>query len=279
MQTFINEASAHGQCRERPAVNRIVASFVQVLDRVTAYQKGDLRWLGPQIVVYQRADVRAECVLLFGAGVGTLISSISDVLIRTRLTDSLGRLRSLMWTADSQQLDDVLYICNGGIEIESSVAEMAERTFREPEVPSFMLNFGGSRYLGSPTLDVAREQPSGLTDLVKLDVVETLDDLEDWAAGKHYIPRPYSLTSPEPPRDDQTILVDRECFQRTNRRQHGRRVFEERATGYFWYICTAHKGAGAHFEVFGADFEHIGKAGLDGVIDRSRRVPGRRIDR
>lgn len=279
MQTFINERSAQGQCRARNEVSRLVARFVQVLDRVSDYQKRDQHWLGPEIEVFQRGDIRAECVLFFAAAAGSLVSSISDTIIKTRLSDALGRLRVLSWTLDSQQLDNALYALNGELENGTSVAEMAERKFQMPDVIGFMVNFGGCRYSGRRSVEVEREHEDGSKDMVTLDVVETLDDLEDWAAGKLYIPRPYTFSSSNPPlpKDDQTILVDRRRFERTSLRQHGRRVFRERGTGYFWYVDNLHPGGGAHFEVFDSEYRHIGTSNLSGVVDTSRRVAARRL--
>ena len=94
MEAFINERPAHEQCQDSKGVNRLVLAFVQILDRLAAYQKRDQHWLGPDFVLYQMRDIRTECVLLFGGGQSSLERSITDRQLRGRLYDALGRLKA-----------------------------------------------------------------------------------------------------------------------------------------------------------------------------------------
>jgi hypothetical protein len=142
-----------------------------------------------------------------------------------------------------------------------------------------MMNFGECRFSASKQIEVDREESANSRDTIALDAIERLETLEEWAAARRYIPCPYPPLALDPPRDDQTILVDASRFERTGRRVQGRKVYRERISKRLWYVDNLHYGARAELEVFDASGRHIGIANIHGVVDESRQKPGRHIDR
>lgn len=90
----------------------------------------------------------------------------------------------------------------------------------------------------------------------------------------------YSAESDRPPRDRETILGrERQRFVRVLRiERNGRRaVYREIETGYLFYVDNFHYGPAAHLEVFDSSESHLGTADLEGKLDVTARVPGRKI--
>jgi hypothetical protein len=90
----------------------------------------------------------------------------------------------------------------------------------------------------------------------------------------------YDRTSRDPPRDAETVLLQRpDRFERVGRFElNGRRqVYCEVESGRLFYVDNLHYGASAHIEVFDAQERHIGVATLDGEIDFTAAKPERSI--
>jgi hypothetical protein len=83
----------------------------------------------------------------------------------------------------------------------------------------------------------------------------------------------------DPPSDGETVLRQQpDRFERTGRfERRGRSVYREVATRRYFYVDSLHVGPRAHLEVFCARGNHVGTANLQGVVDESTRVHGRRI--
>jgi hypothetical protein len=69
-------------------------------------------------------------------------------------------------------------------------------------------------------------------------------------------------------------LDDTRRFNKTSMIRQGQSVYKELVSGYYWYLDNLHKN---HFEVFNSNEVHIGVSDLDGNIDSSKKVNGRRI--
>jgi hypothetical protein len=69
-------------------------------------------------------------------------------------------------------------------------------------------------------------------------------------------------------------LKDPTRFNKTNFERQGQMVYKETRTGCFWYLDNLHKN---HFEVFDSKEEHIGIADMQGNVDTSKRVSGRKL--
>lgn len=69
-------------------------------------------------------------------------------------------------------------------------------------------------------------------------------------------------------------LKNRTLFTRTNLVRQGKPVFQEIATGNYWYLDNMHRN---HYEVFNANEYHLGVADLGGNLDTSKMVNGRKL--
>lgn len=90
----------------------------------------------------------------------------------------------------------------------------------------------------------------------------------------------YGAAAIRPPRDRETILGrDRQRFERVGRfERNGRRtVYREVQTDRLFYVDNFHYGLAAHLEVFDSTESHVGTADLEGKVDVTACVPGRKI--
>jgi hypothetical protein len=69
-------------------------------------------------------------------------------------------------------------------------------------------------------------------------------------------------------------LKNRTQFIRTNLVRQGKAVYQELVNGNYWYLDNLHKN---HFEVFNANQDHLGIADLNGSLDTSKSVNGRKL--
>lgn len=69
-------------------------------------------------------------------------------------------------------------------------------------------------------------------------------------------------------------LKDTTRFIKKSQNIQGQSVYRERSTDYFWYLDNLHKN---HYEVFDSNRKHIGEANMQGNIDCSKRVNGRKL--
>jgi hypothetical protein len=70
-------------------------------------------------------------------------------------------------------------------------------------------------------------------------------------------------------------LFNSSRFIRTKFVQQGKPVFEERDTGYYWYLDNLHKD---EYEVFNSQYKHIATADLNGNLNYENKAEGRTID-
>ena len=81
------------------------------------------------------------------------------------------------------------------------------------------------------------------------------------------------------PLDEESCLINKQKFAKLNGlKSQGRQVYQDISKRY-WYIDNAHKGGGAHIEVFDKNGDHIGESDLRGKIDVSKKVPGRSFEK
>ncbi|MEY4904703.1 MAG: hypothetical protein RLZZ292_2518 [Bacteroidota bacterium] len=78
---------------------------------------------------------------------------------------------------------------------------------------------------------------------------------------------------PKTPSKDAFLSENPNRFQKTKFTVKGATMYQEIATGYYWYLDTFH-GADVqdtHFEVFNAQKIHLGEADLQGNLDISKK--------
>lgn len=108
--------------------------------------------------------------------------------------------------------------------------------------------------------------------LINLDSVENHIGFKSWLENTcRFSDTKYDQNSQKPPTDSQTILRDHDRFEPTNYKFGGRKIYQEKSTGYLWYVDNLHFGQSAHLEVFERTGKrHLGESDLDGNLDREK---------
>jgi hypothetical protein len=95
--------------------------------------------------------------------------------------------------------------------------------------------------------------------MVELNFMQTIHELQEWLFDKGCL---------------KFSLKDKTRFSKTSEVKDGKSVYKEIATDRYWYLDNFHKN---HYEVFNSTRHHIGVADLDGILDTSKKVEGRRF--
>ncbi|MBD2040119.1 hypothetical protein H6F56_05535 [Microcoleus sp. FACHB-672] len=119
---------------------------------------------------------------------------------------------------------------------------------------------------------------SDVLDCIKLDGLDNKPALEDWLEHTFNLScSVYDELSKEPPTDEQTILREKQRFQKTSSYCQDRAIYREVDTDKYWYVDNLHFGKAAHLEVFNKAGYHIGEADLKGHIDECKQDKNKTI--
>lgn len=135
-----------------------------------------------------------------------------------------------------------------------------------------------SSYVNHSDVRIRKLSPAGA--VVDIPCGTAIRDFERIALAWGCLSISYSTGAVRPPRDRETILGrDQQRFERVGRfERNGRRaVYREVETDRLFYVDNLHYGLAAHLEVFDSAEAHLGTADLEGNLDVTARVPGRKI--
>lgn len=138
--------------------------------------------------------------------------------------------------------------------------ELTEQIICFPKQLYLLVNIGDDFQTKRHFLTIFKdglEDESLPTNFIKIPFVSDLEELRLWIAT--HDAKKFSL-------------LDKSRFKKTNYFQQAKPVYEELATGYFWYLDNFHKN---EYEVFDSQKKHIGVADLDGNLDLTKAVAGR----
>lgn len=193
---------------------------------------------------------------------------------------NLQTLNPQIWEREKIHRDNVSYVFDKEEFVGTSVAEFAERKFTLPEFKGFLLNFCESRFINTAIL-VVRDQ----TQDILLDCVTSSKSIDEWLRSNEIIDLTdeYDTNSPLPPRDNQTVLVDKELFERTGYpKNNGRTVYRKIGASQLWVVDSSpkHSGDKAHIEVFDEGTTcHLGTSLYDQInLDTAFKVKNRKIN-
>lgn len=184
--------------------------------------------------------------------------------LRKRLRAVVSK-QSINITDDKKSLTDVHYILWNLNEFKPDyapaiLAEIAERMFQRPDEKYLLLNIADALEADRKVFLVFKDalhKPGLPEKFAHIPYVKDLPELELWLAT-HQI-KSFSL-------------LDKNIFRRTSEVQQGKPVFEEIATGRYWYLDNFHKN---EYEVFNSERKHIGVANLEGMLDESKKKKNR----
>jgi hypothetical protein len=186
------------------------------------------------------------------------------------------RNKTINWRTEQVHLTEDKFYYFDTIVTDTTLAEVAERKLQNKNSIYLVINFQNSSF-NHPHADI---QACCLISVVKNSTIPIeIDGLDNQEGLSHWI----SLKFPSygnnsyTPRDNQTILDDKERFRKTSNIFQGRNIYVERETCTYWYIDNLHIGKASHFEVFDKRGKHIGEANLNGDIDISKRDPNKKL--
>lgn len=167
---------------------------------------------------------------------------------------------------------------------DTSLAEVAERKLQNDKQQYLVINFVKSSFnIEHPNIYkcclITIIKNNNEEKQIPIDGIDSLLALENWLEDKLSLSKlEYSSDTNVPPKDEQTILRDRERFQKTSYRFQERIIYCESNTGKYWYIDNLHYGKAAHLEVFDNKGFHLGEADLQGNIDTTKKDKDKTIN-
>ncbi|HNT75754.1 MAG TPA: hypothetical protein PKH77_12130 [Anaerolineae bacterium] len=262
MEIFINEASLQEQYFSDTDFAKAVVTFTAIFDLINQCVKSAQMYKSELFLDYKA--IRGE---VFQSSYQKIKDKQLKVAFRRYVFD---RLNPRDWQPERKHSRDDWFEVNEQLVTDTSIAELAERKLRDTALIGLLVNFIQSEFAGNTSLLVSKNRQA----TVKVDCVENRNSLEKWLALNLSI---YTTDLAYPPRDEQTVLQDMTRFRRTSRIEQGRKVYQEKATGYYWYVDQLHFGRDAHLEVFDAHGRHLGEANLNGEIDYSCQDPQKHL--
>ena len=167
---------------------------------------------------------------------------------------------------------------------DTSLAEIAERKLQNSSSTYLLLNFINSSFnLVHPHITncclITIVKNNDVVNCIKLDGLDNKSALENWLEHTFNLScSVYDELSNDPPTDEQTILRDKQRFQKTSSRCHGRAIYREVATDRYWYVDNLHGRKSAHLEVFNKAKTHVGEADIEGNIYECKRDANKLLD-
>ncbi len=260
MQIFVNECSIHEQFYEQTRFEFALRQFFSVLNSLNKART--------ETRLYQVHDFRFYKAV-YGEFLVSSLNNIRDKSLKVAVNNILSnKLNALDWMKDRVHSPDDIFECDDELVTDTSMAEVAERLQSGITELGLLINFPQSKFDGMTSLTINKnEETSTIVDCVNQRI-----EFESWLESNFPLSQnEYEHDSDIPPRDAQTLLIDRIRFVRTTLpKQGGRTVFQEIQTRYYWYVDSFHFGNAAHLEVFDSIGNHIGESNLNGVLDKNK---------
>lgn len=268
IQIFINEASYCSQYRCHDDLCDALRLFISSLKKICEIKKDKS--------VLQSRDLFCYSETYATPALDSILKSKRD--LRFALKDNLQKLNPKYWQVNRMHKDDCKYVFSGKDYVRTSVAELAERKLQVGSLDGFLINFIGSPFGDSATIDVLKNDAVP----INIDCTTTPESIEQWLTAHGFLSPygTYNESSRIPPRDSQTVLWDKTLFEKVGRSTpHGRKVYRRIGTKELWYVDNLHVGADAHIEVFDeVTLEHLGTSKYNEIsVNTSSRVSGRKI--
>lgn len=279
MQFFINEVSLKGQYINQESFSQAIQIFITILDNIKKLKNYSIYKDSQTFINYQAIEDQ---------NFQQSLNKISDKSIATAFKNILyNKINPQDWRNQRihKENDYFDYKDRHGNNIDvrdTSLAEVAERTIQIKEQIYLVINFSNSVFQDphpqlSDCYQIIIIKNNDESDLIYLNSIDSKSGLENW---KNTLPLDhvaYDDNSLHPPRDEQTILSDTSKFVKVNRNYSSRRIYQEKQTGYYYYVDNKHFGQAAHLEVFDAQGNHLGEADLEGKLDTGKKDPNKSL--
>ena len=260
MEVYVNECSIHGQYDNQANFDKALQELFKVLDSLLK-QKLDIQsYQDESWQVYQAINTEPFVASL---------NSVRQKGLRVAFLNVINqKLQAKSWQTDRLHSPDELYVYGDEVVTDTCMAEVAERTIQNADVLRLLVNFPRSKFTGLSDVKIVKNE----NDEAVLDCVDQHDELTEWLETNLQLSRStYDFSSSTPPTDEQTLLINKDLYVKTNNiRVQGRAVYKEIKTDYFWYVDNLHFGPKSHLEVFNSTGSHIGEADLSGCINYTK---------
>jgi hypothetical protein len=267
IEIYFNEESIHEQFYDRASIHSALRIFLSVLNLIGEIS-AERRFFRKNDPLQFSKAARGEYLI-------ATINRVTDLSLKQAIFGAwYNRLKAINWADERLHSSADFFTCAADDVTETSMAELAERTFCNATRVATLLNFPKSRYAKQDTVCITKNR-SRACDLRCVDEEPSMAAwLNDVLSLRDFA---YDYHSLQPPVDEQTVLRDHRRFVRTNQVNGGRKVYKEVGTNYYWYADNLHFGQSAHLEVFDPDGIHLGEADIEGVLDETKKDPFKRL--
>lgn len=283
MEIFINEVSLEGQYLNDVEFKEAVIVFKAIFDLINEKIKD-------KQIYKEDSNFFVNYEAVKGSNFNQSLNQIKDKSLKLAFMNVFfNKLNPKEWRKEQIHSSTDSFDCliiNEQYKIvnETSLAEIAERKLQNSSSTYLLINFiNSSFHLVHPHITncclITIVKNNDEVNCIKLDGLDNKSALEDWL--EHTFNLSYSVydeLSSDPPRDEQTILRDKQRFQKTSSRWHDRAIYREVATDRYWYVDNLHFGKSAHLEVFNKAKSHVGEADIEGNIDECKRDQNKLLD-
>lgn len=268
MEIYINECSFHEQFFDRGELNNALKVFFSILNIIKDIQD-EFSFYSDENLLHVYKVINDEVLI-------ASLNKSPNKGLDTAVIDLLkNKIKAKDWKNEQVHSVDDIFVCDEEVVTETSIAELAERIFRDNELLAIIINFSNSKYKNKNVLEVTKNEG----DPCNLSCVEEKGQIEEWLSqALDIVDNNYNYESTDTPRDHQTVLKNLQGFKKTGQVQSGRMVYRELETGYYWYVDNLHVGNAAHLEVFDSQGKHLGEATLSGEINRDKQDKDKLID-
>ncbi len=251
MEIFINELSLEGQFYSDADFLKAAKEFASIFSLISERKINAFR---NELVFLNRELIKNE---VFQAS----FEKIKDKGFKEAFRNIIfNKTNPQDWKPEQIHSSDDIFECKllkDSFVTSTSLAEVAERNLQKLAVRRVLVNFSNSSFAQSQIITILKNEAQQ----IDIGCIDTKIDFENW------------IGIIQTPADQ--FLRNTARFRRTGRVYDGKPIYEEIATRYYWYLDNFHKN---EFEVFDNQGKHIGVADLQGVIDYSQQVEGRRIN-
>lgn len=281
MHIFVNEGSFHGQFETRQQFQAAMTRFLGLVEaaRGALVRNGGRMWRSEQLKFASALSGETLQQSLYHVSGKELMESFMTVVY--------DRANPAPWEPERLHDDNALYLLplsppakEGDVSLvegetvnNTSVAELAERRLRTPDLAGGLIGLEQSRYFAAAAVHVLKVEHAR----VVLCSWCKVTDLKEWLRRNVLEIPAYTPEATEPPRDEQTCLADRTVYAPTGRDYDGRKIYRHKTNRRYYYVDNLHWGAAAHLEVFDKyGRTHLGEASPDGRLDTSKADPAKK---
>jgi hypothetical protein len=283
MEIFINEVSLEGQYLNDAEFKEAVIVFKAIFEVINEKIKD-------KQIYKEDSNFYVNYEAVKGSNFTQSLNQIKDKTLKRALMNVLfNKLNPKEWRKEQVHSSTDSFDClmiNEQYKVvnNTSLAEIAERKLQNSSSTYLLINFTNSSFnLVHPHITncclITIVKNNDEVNCIKLDGLDKKSALEDWLEHTFNLScSVYDELSNDPPTDEQTILRDKQRFEKISSRCQGRAIYREVATDRYWYVDNLHCGKSAHLEVFNKAKTHVGEADIEGNIDECKRDQNKLLD-